>query len=57
MNQEIDAIVRQPDYVQRLLSIGFTVNGAGNAQSIAEFIRSERSNWDKMLSGVHIEPQ
>jgi tripartite-type tricarboxylate transporter receptor subunit TctC len=57
INREVDSIVRQPDYMQKLLSIGFTVNGAGTEQSIAEFIRSERSNWDQMLNGVHIEPQ
>lgn len=57
MNREIDTIVKEPDYVQKLLSIGFTTNGAGSAQSIAEFIRSERDNWDRMLSGVNIQPQ
>ena len=55
-NRELDVILREPDVVQRLLSFGYTVSpsGAGTPQGIADFMRAERENWDKMLSGVNM---
>ncbi len=57
LNREIDRIVRDPDFVQRLVGIGMTTSGAGTPQSLVEFMRAQRENWDRMLTGVHIEPQ
>jgi tripartite-type tricarboxylate transporter receptor subunit TctC len=57
MNREVDAIVKERDYVQRLLGFGFSVTDAGTPQSIAEFVRSERDNWDKIMKGLNIQPQ
>ncbi len=57
LNREVDRIVRDPDFVQRLVGIGMTTSGAGTPQSLVEFMRAQRENWDRMLSGVHIEPQ
>lgn len=57
MNREVDAIVREREYVQRLLSFGFTVTDAGTPGSIAEFVRAERENWSKVIAGLGIQPQ
>ena len=58
LNREIDPIVKEPEFVQKLLSFGFTTfGGAGSPQQIADFIRAERANWDTVLKGVKIEPQ
>jgi tripartite-type tricarboxylate transporter receptor subunit TctC len=58
LNREIDPIVREPEYEKRLLALGFTnADGAGTPQSLAAFMKNERALWDRMLSGVKIEPQ
>jgi tripartite-type tricarboxylate transporter receptor subunit TctC len=57
MNRDVDAIVREREYVQRLLTFGFTVTDAGTPASIAEFVRAERENWAKVIAGLGITPQ
>ena len=48
---------REPEYINRLQSFGITSSGAGTPQSIAEFIRAERENWDRIMKGLNIQPQ
>lgn len=57
LNREIDLYVREPEYVQRLLSVGITNSGAGTPESLAEFIRNEREIWDKIMKGMDVHPQ
>jgi len=57
LNREIDRIHKEPEVMQRFLALGMTSSGAGTPQSIAEFMRAERENWDKMLTGVNVQPQ
>ncbi|MFM9972279.1 MAG: Bug family tripartite tricarboxylate transporter substrate binding protein [Burkholderiales bacterium] len=57
VNREIDILVKQPDYVQRLLNVGITSGGAGSPQSITEFIRGEREIWDRIMKGMNVQPQ
>ena len=57
VNREIDVLVKQPDYIQRLLNVGITSSGAGTPQSIAEFIRGEREIWDRIMKGMDVQPQ
>jgi len=57
LNREIDRILKDPEVGQKLIALGMTTVGAGTPQSIAEFVRSQRENWDRMLTGVNIKPQ
>ncbi len=57
LNREMDPIVRDPEYIRQLRQYGFTVNGAGNARSIAEFIRDRRESWDRVVKALSIQPQ
>lgn len=58
LNREIDAIVKDPDYQKRLRTFSFTsLAGAGTLEEVAQFMKSERSNWDQVFQGVKIEPQ
>jgi tripartite-type tricarboxylate transporter receptor subunit TctC len=58
LNREVDAIVKQPDYLQRLISLGISTGaGAGTPQSIADFLRGERALWSKVLTGLNIQPE
>ena len=57
MQRELDPIVRNPEYQQRLLSFGFTSSNAGTPESIAEFIRGERELWEKIVKTVGLQRQ
>ena len=57
MLQELDPIVRNPDYQQRLLGFGFTSSDAGTPAGIAEFIQRERELWEKIIRTVGITRQ
>jgi tripartite-type tricarboxylate transporter receptor subunit TctC len=57
LNREIDRIVREPDVVELLHTLGMTNSGAGTPESVAEFMRVERENLDRMLNGLNITPQ
>ena len=56
INAEMDRIVRSPEYVQSLLTMGFTVEGAGTPQSILAFLRERRAYWDKVMKGLNVQP-
>lgn len=57
LNRVMDKIVRDAEYVKTLLEMGFTVNGAGTPQSIAEFLRERREYWDKVMKGLNVRPE
>ncbi len=57
MNRATDAVVREKEYRERLASFGFSVSDAGTLQSIPEFVRTERENWDRIMKGLNIQPE
>jgi len=57
LNREIARIMREPDVVQQLYTLGMTNSGAGTPESVAEFMRSERENLDHVLGSLNIQPQ
>ena len=50
-------LFRSREYRERLGSFGFVVTDAGTPESIAEFVRGERENWDRIMKGLNIQPQ
>lgn len=57
LNPAMDKIVRDPEYVQALLSMGFLINGAGTPQSINAFLKDRRESWDKVMKGLNVQPE
>jgi len=57
LNREVDRIVKDQDFIQRLIGLGMMTAGAGTLQSLTEFMRAQRENWDRMFSYVPIAPQ
>jgi tripartite-type tricarboxylate transporter receptor subunit TctC len=58
INQEMDAVVKEPGYQKRLVENAYLpMDGAGTAQSIAEYIGSERAYWERIMKGLNVEPQ
>ncbi len=57
LNRAMDKVVGDPDYVQRLIAMGFMVNGAGTPRSIAEFVRERREHWDGVMRELNVRPE
>ncbi|MBF8279699.1 MAG: hypothetical protein HW385_1131 [candidate division NC10 bacterium] len=57
INQATDQVVREREYTQRLLALGYTIDGAGTLESIAEFHRSEREKWGRVIRELGIKPE
>jgi len=51
-------IIKDQAYQQRATQFGYLrIPGAGTAQSIAEFIASEREYWGTIMKGLNVQPQ
>jgi len=57
LNAETDVLLKQPEVIERLRSYGTTTSGAGTPESNAEFLRSERERWGKIMREVGIKPE
>jgi tripartite-type tricarboxylate transporter receptor subunit TctC len=57
LNREIDRIVREPDVVRQLQTLGMVNSGAGTPESVAAFMRAERENLDHVLDTLGVKPQ
>ncbi len=58
LNRAIDPVVKDPDYIKRLLSYGTTIRGgAGTPESIATFEQQERDNWGNIFTKLKYEAQ
>ena len=58
INSEMDAVIKDPAYQQRAPLFGYQrLPGAGTAQSIAEFIASEREYWGTIMKTLNVQPQ
>jgi tripartite-type tricarboxylate transporter receptor subunit TctC len=58
LNRAIDPVVKDPDYIKRLLSYGTTIRGgAGTPESIAAFEQQERDNWGNIFTKLKYEAQ
>lgn len=57
LNRELAVILKEPEIVQRLLSIGLATTGAGTPQQAGEFMRAERERWTRIVKEAGLEPQ
>ncbi len=57
-NREIDPIVRDPEYLQRLAGFGFgNSDGARTIAGLEDFMRAEREYWVTVFRELKFEPQ
>jgi tripartite-type tricarboxylate transporter receptor subunit TctC len=57
LNRAVEQVVRETDYRERLLPFGVTTEGAGTLEWIANFFRSEREKWGKIIREVGVKPE
>jgi tripartite-type tricarboxylate transporter receptor subunit TctC len=54
LNAEIDAILKQPDVVQKLNAVGFELVG-GTPEQFGEIIRAESAKWAPIIKSANIK--
>lgn len=58
INEAASTVVREPAFVEGFRKIGWTnVEGARTPQATAEFIRTERERWGRIVREVGLTPQ
>jgi tripartite-type tricarboxylate transporter receptor subunit TctC len=56
LNAALDKINRDPEYVQKLLTMSVSVNGAGTPESVKAFVNERRSYWANIFKTLKVAP-
>ena len=57
LNREVDAYLKETDFVDTLKKFGLFTSGAGTPQSLEEFLRTEQARWRLIAKETGLEPQ
>lgn len=57
LNREMDRVLAEPEIAQRLFDLGLVTEGAGSAESLAEFLRAEHERWSKLVREIGLQPE
>ena len=56
-NRDMDRVLADPEVAQRLFDLGLVNEGAGTAESLGEFLRSERERWARLVKEIGLQPE
>ena len=54
VNRELDRILRSPEVVERMLSMGSIAEGTGSPQAVGAFVNAEFERWAKIVKSLNI---
>ena len=57
MNRELATLLRQPEVVQRLLTLGSFAEGTLSPAAFAGFMKTERERWARIVKSIGITPE
>jgi tripartite-type tricarboxylate transporter receptor subunit TctC len=57
LNREVDKIVKDPEFVERLAQFGFSTSDAMTPHSLTMRIRADTERWRKIAQDIEMEPQ
>ena len=57
MNQDLDAVLKQPEVGQRLLALGSIAETSMTAPAFDAFMRSERERWSGIVKSIGLQPE
>ena len=57
VNRELDRILRTPEVVERMLSMGSIAEGTGNPQAVGAFVTAEFERWAKLVKQIGLQPE
>ena len=56
-NRDMDTVLKDPDIVQRLRSMGIFTDGANTPEGTGAFVRSELESWGKVVKEIGLQPE
>jgi tripartite-type tricarboxylate transporter receptor subunit TctC len=56
-NRDIDRVLGDPEFAQRLFDLGLVNEGAGTPESLNDFLRAERERWAKLAREIGLQPE
>jgi tripartite-type tricarboxylate transporter receptor subunit TctC len=56
-NRAIAAVLKEPDFQQKMLSLGQVASSGASAEAAADYLRSERERWGRIFRELGIRPQ
>ena len=57
INQATERVLKDPDYQQRLLALGYVTDSAWSLAEIAELYRRENEKWGRIIRELGIKPE
>jgi tripartite-type tricarboxylate transporter receptor subunit TctC len=57
MNQELDKILKDPEVVQQLATVGFFTEGAGTPDETRDFVKAQYDLWGKVTREIGLQPE
>jgi tripartite-type tricarboxylate transporter receptor subunit TctC len=57
LNQELDKILRDPEVVNQLATVGFFTEGAGTPDEARAFIKTQYDLWGKITREIGLQPE
>lgn len=57
INRELDRILRNPEVVERMLTLGSIAEGTGNPQAVGGFVNAEFERWAKIVRSLNIQAE
>lgn len=57
LNKELDAVLKDPEVVERMQKVGFFSEGAGTPEQTAAFIRDQYAAWGRVVKEIGLEKE
>jgi tripartite-type tricarboxylate transporter receptor subunit TctC len=57
VNKDVAALLRQPEMIQRLLSLGSIADGGMSPSEFASFMNAERDRWVGIVKAIGLKPE
>ena len=57
MNEELDKILKDPEVVQQLATVGFFTEGAGTPDETRDFVKAQYDLWGKVTRDIGLQPE
>jgi tripartite-type tricarboxylate transporter receptor subunit TctC len=57
MNRELDKILKDPEIVSQLATVGFFTEGADTPETTRAFVRSQYDLWGKVAHDIGLRPE
>jgi tripartite-type tricarboxylate transporter receptor subunit TctC len=57
VNREIDAVLKDPEVIEKIGSIGFVSRGGGTLQEVNDYVQGQHAAWGKLVQEIGLQPE